>query len=69
MKVLIKYGTFVTHYVSCKSNSEVNFCVEQLKLSDISHEIINLTYMSDYEKAKYPRADFSFERFKKDVLK
>ena len=68
MKALVKYRTSQAHYVSCNSKSEVDYCLLQLKLRNISAEVIDLTKMNSNERAQYPKADFGFERFKKKIL-
>lgn len=69
MKILVKYGSFVRHSVSCSSNSELNFVKLQLKLREIPYEIIDFSKITEKERLLYQKAEYSFIRFKKEILK
>lgn len=68
-KSLVKYRTAVNHYVGVNSEKEIEYVRRQLNLRGIESEVIDLTAMSSNEKALYPKPDFGFQTFKKNVLK
>lgn len=68
-KAMVKYRTAVNHYVGVNSEKEIDFVRRQLKLRGIKSEVINLTAMSPNEKSLFPKPDFGFQTFKKNVLK
>ena len=69
MKYQVIYGSFVKHRVSCESNAQVEYCKQQLKARGISCEIIDISKLSLKDKKSLCKSDFSFQRFKKEVLK
>ena len=63
------YGDFVKHRVSCDSSVQVRYCLEQLKARGIKSVFIDTKYLSFKEKSLLPKCDFSFNKFRKEVLK
>ncbi|MBQ7373032.1 MAG: hypothetical protein IJW64_00480 [Clostridia bacterium] len=69
MKYQVEYGSFVKHRVSCNSKSEVSYCQRTLKAQGIASKVIDVSLLSSREKATLTKSDFSFQRFKKEILK
>ena len=69
MKYQVVYGSFVKHRVSCNSRTQVLYCEQQLKIRGITCEVIEAGNLSKKEKVELIKSDFSFERFKKEILK
>ena len=69
MKYQVVYGSFVKHRVSCNSRTKVLYCKQQLGIRDIACEVIEVEHLSNREKENLVKSDFSFERFKKEILK
>ena len=68
MKYQVVYGSFVKHRVSCNSRTQVLYCKQQLKIRNIACEVIEVEHLSKREKENLAKSDFSFERFKKEIL-
>ena len=68
MKYQVVYGSFVKHRVSCNSRTQVIYCKQQLKIRNIACEVIEVENLSKREKDSLVKSDFSFERFKKEIL-
>ena len=68
-KAMVKYRTAVNHYVGVNSEKEIEYVRRLLNLRGIESEVIDLTAMPPNEKALYPKPDFGFQTFKKNVLK
>ena len=68
MKYQVVYGSFVKHRVSCNSRTQVLYCQQQLKIRDIPCEVIEVDLLSKRERLDLAKSDFSFERFKKEIL-
>lgn len=69
MKYQVIYGSFVKHRVSCESKAQVLYCEQQLRIRGISCEVIDASLLSYKDKQNLLKSDFSFEKFKKEVLK
>lgn len=69
MKYQVKYGKFIRHTVSCESKEQVKYCQQQLSARGIASEVIDVSKLTLKEKTQLTRSDFSFQRFKKEILK
>jgi len=70
MKGLIKYNFGLqSWYVSVGSLRESDYCKNQLSLRNIECEFIDYEKLNRRDRAAVPKADYSFEKFKKNILK
>ena len=68
MKYQVVYGSFVKHRVSCNSRTQVLYCQQQLRIRGINCSVVEVENLAEKERKNLAKSDFSFERFKKEIL-
>ena len=69
MSGYVEYGSFVIHRISFTTRTQMNDILLTLKIRGISGKAVETTSMLTYDRAFVPRADMSYVKFKKSIIK